>query len=370
MQRITTPVAEEHEAPRDSPTTTRAKIRGTVEFCDAKKIPYFKTDVFRFFGVSHNRGYEYLRNGSSNLISDNPDKEETRGRKRIVSPQLIREMERLLEAESRVYTWEELGKEVGLECSSRTVQRAMGTMDFHRCISCRRGWCNSKIAQQRMEWAGVMLQRYPQPQDWSQVRFSDEIHFGWDSQVGKIQIIQKPGLRVCLDCIQGGVEEPEEKDKNRHHCWTAAGHNFKTDMIFYDVPGHGNGKMSQKMYIEQILEPIVKPWMQMGQDFVLEEDGEAGGYGGGKSSIVRSWKHKHGLNYYFNCPSSPDLSPIENIWQPPPIRKYPHWDDVTTKQLIYEGWSHVSQRLINETVITMPERLQAVIIGGGRMTGY
>jgi len=46
------------------------------------------------------------------------------------------------------------------------------------------------------------------------------------------------------------------------------------------------------------------------------------------------------------------------------LRKYP------TRGLILEGWSHVSQRYINEKVSTMPERLKAVIDGEGKMTGY
>ena len=374
---------QEQENPKDSPRTVRAKVRGIVEFCDAKHIPYFKTDVFKFYGISYNRGYEYLRNGSSNLLRDNrddPNREETRGRKRLVSAQKVREMEKLLEEEDRTYSWDELGHQVGLDCSGRTVRRYMGTMDFHKCISCRRGWCNSKLAKERLEWAQVMLGRYPEPDNWQNVRFSDEIHFGWDDQVGKVQIIQKPGQRYCFDCIQAEViDEPEEKDKNRHHCWAAAGHNFKSDMYFYDVPGHGQGKLSQQMYLDQILEPIVKPWIQMGQNFVLEEDGDAGGNGGGKSSRVRSWKNKHGLKYFFSCGSSPDLSPLDNLWQPPPQqhqpfqgrkRKYLHWDELTTKEMIYERWSHVSQKTINDSVSTMPERLRAVIIGEGRMTFY
>ena len=119
------------------------------------------------------------------------------------------------------------------------------------------------------------------------------------------------------------------------------------------------------------MNPIVLPWLQTGQRFVLEEDGDSG-HRPGKSNIVRTWKEKNELNHYFNCASSPDLSPIENCWQPVKqhLRKYSHWDDATTKKLFYEGWSHVSQRFVNEQVVTMPKRLQAVIDDEGRMTGY
>ena len=34
----------------------KAKVKGAVEFMEAKGIPFFKEDVFRYFGVSHNQG--------------------------------------------------------------------------------------------------------------------------------------------------------------------------------------------------------------------------------------------------------------------------------------------------------------------------
>lgn len=72
---------------------------------------------------------------------NDPNQEETRGRNRIISPREVREMERVLEEgiEGRALTWEQLGEEVGLECNGRTFQRAMGTMNYHKCIACRKG---------------------------------------------------------------------------------------------------------------------------------------------------------------------------------------------------------------------------------------
>ncbi len=130
--------------------------------------------------------------------------------------------------------------------------------------------------------------------------------------------------------------------------------------------------MSHRVYIDQILEPIIKPWLENGEQFVLEEDGDSGHGSKSKTNIVRTWKKEHGLKSYFNCASSPDLAPIENCWQPTKahLRKYPHWDDNATKGLIYDGWDSVSQEFINHIVRSMPERLQAVINAEGKMTGF
>ena len=59
-------------------------------------------------------------------------------------------------------------------------------------------------------------------------------------------------------------------------CWAAVGFNFKSDIIFYDVPGNRDGKMTHQVYIDSILEPVVKPWPDRDDDFVLEEDGDSG----------------------------------------------------------------------------------------------
>lgn len=46
-----------------------------------------------------------------------------------------------------------------------------------------------------------MKERYPKPEDWYRVRFSDEVHFGYGPQ-GKLRIIRKPGEQYCPDFTQ------------------------------------------------------------------------------------------------------------------------------------------------------------------------
>lgn len=220
----------------------------------------------------------FLRDDSSSRRRHNdPSKEETRGRKSVVSPEKIRDMERILETEgieAQAYTWEQLGYEVGLECSGRTIRTAMGTMEYHKCIACRRCWVNEKTRKDRFEYATVVLHRCFDRQDWYRVRFSDEVHFGYGPQ-DKLHIIRKPGMRYCHSCIQENPE-PAEKDRKRYHCWAAIGHDFKSGINFYEVIGNTNGKMSRQAYIDQILEPIVKPWIQASRILFSKKMGTQG----------------------------------------------------------------------------------------------
>ncbi|KAF1934605.1 hypothetical protein EJ02DRAFT_471768 [Clathrospora elynae] len=102
-----------------------------------------------------------------------------------------------------------------------------------------------------------MLEKYPKPEDWQHVRFSDKVHWSIGPE-GKLQIIRKPGERYCSDCIQYTTNWEDEMKLSK------------------------NGKMSLEVYRDQILEPIVKPWLVQGDDFILEEDNDSG-HGGGAS---------------------------------------------------------------------------------------
>ncbi len=100
--------------------------------------------------------YDICDASSSRRSSNNPKSQEKRGRKSKISAKEVRQMELILQEDgfySRALTWEQLGYEAGLNISGRTVQRHMGTMDYHKCIACRKGWYNERIKKRRVEYA-------------------------------------------------------------------------------------------------------------------------------------------------------------------------------------------------------------------------
>ena len=61
----------------------------------------------------------------------------------------------------------------------------------------------------------------------------------------------------------------------------------------------------------------MKLWLLEKENLVLKENVD-NRYGKAKNrNFVRQWKEENSLEYFFNCASSPHLSPIENCWQPP-----------------------------------------------------
>ena len=68
MQRQQTPQLESHDFQHEYSTPTKAKVQAVSEFNNAHGIFYFKSDVFRNFGVERSRGWAMLKDSSSDVF--------------------------------------------------------------------------------------------------------------------------------------------------------------------------------------------------------------------------------------------------------------------------------------------------------------
>ncbi|KAL0939836.1 HMG box protein [Colletotrichum truncatum] len=353
-------------------TPTKARVLGTISYLERYKIPYFKSRVFEHAGVSHRQGWQILNEGRARRHNGDTQTTERRGRKKVLSKEDLQAMEDLVwsrDFEAAALTWQSLAWEAGIHtsCSWRTIQRAIGTLGYRKCITCDKGWVSSDTAARRVKDAQVALEKRPRPQDWHDVRFADELLFSIGPQ-GKARIIRKPGERYCPECTQDRVL-PKQKDVKRLHAWAAVGHGFKSSLIFYEGPTNTNGKISHQAYRDSVLEPVVGSWIDASHQFVLEEDGDSKN-GLGSDGIVEKWKDEHGLKRYLNTPQSPDLSVMEDCWKAlkAQIGERDTWDVNELKKLVIFGWDRVEQKTIDQWVESMTQRMRDVISCEGRMT--
>jgi hypothetical protein len=129
--------------------------------------------------------------------------------------------------------------------------------------------------------------------------------------------------------------------------------------------------MTQKVYRDSILEKVVKPWLEEGRNFILEEDWDSG-HGPIGNNIVKQWKEKNGLRNFFNCPGSPDWSPIEKCWRAPKgtVKQRMCLNHSDLVEACRDGWAGLSQETINGYIDLIPEILKQTIEMEGRMTGH
>jgi hypothetical protein len=277
-------------------TPRKARIKGAADYMDHLGLKYNHMDLFRYHNVSKEAGWALLRTDQElfdRTHHNNEAVQEQRGRPPLLSHKDLERADKFLQDigwDARVMTWDQICEELSLPCGGHTLKDHLGSMDYHKCIACCKGWVSPKLAEKRKEWCEVMISRYPEKEDCYLVRFSDEVHWSVGPE-GKVKIIRKPGERLCPDCIQHTLNREEEKKNERLHSWAAIGYNFKSELNFHTTKSR-NGKMSHQVYRDQILEPIVKPWLERGDKFVLEEDNDSG-HGGGdskKGNIVKTWK--------------------------------------------------------------------------------
>lgn len=326
-----------------------------------------KRQLFREEGIPKSTAERILKSRDPRRLHHSEIRKETRGRKSQFTISDLRYVELILKTnrfDGRVLSWDALAQEACLKITGRTLRLHLRTFNYRRCVACRRSWVNPQHARRRVEWATTMLNRYPTPDHWKNVRFSDETHLGFGSP-GRLWMTRQPGERECPDCIQT-VKIPREKDEKRVHCWAAVGYGYKSKLYRYET-NNSNGKMTLEVY-RGLLEAECASWPD---DWVLEEDGDSG-HGTGKSNIVRQWKESHKLKSYFNCPQSPDLAPIENAWLAPKehLRKFGHWDEDIVWELAREGWEGLSQKTIDDWCLSIPQRLRSVIERRGQMTAF
>jgi hypothetical protein len=292
MNRATTPVLKSHEAQTYYSTPTRVKIQNAVKFCDAMKISYFKENVFRVFDTSKQIDWKMLTKENFSRTRHNVDVSETRERHSVVTSRHIWEMKRILKTKdmkTRELTWAQLSYEMRLKCSDRTIQKVMNTMNYHKCIACKKNRVSESTIKRRFEWITFMKEKYFDEENRFSVRFSDEMHFNYESQK-KIRIIRKSSQRYCQDCLQK-TNESTEKHLKKKHVWASVSHNFKSNIRFYDFSSNINEKMSQRIYMNQILKLIVKSWLDRDDDFCLKKDDDSE-HDINKNNIVRKWKKK------------------------------------------------------------------------------
>ncbi len=158
------------------PTPQKAKIRGKVEYLEPKNIKYTRKEVCNAFEIPTTSRHCIVHGDSSRRHHNKPDTNETHGRKSIITSSELKAMEHILKTEGlkgRGLTWESLGMllyislkyilmiarpRVEVDASGCTIQRAMDTLNYRKCIACTKSLTTPQTAEQRLAYIKTMLE--------------------------------------------------------------------------------------------------------------------------------------------------------------------------------------------------------------------
>lgn len=198
--------------------------------------------------------------------------------------------------------------------------------------------------------------------DWGHVLFSDESRFCLRSPDGRERVWRRIGERYA-ECtfsprvsFQGGGVM----------VWAGISMEGRTDL--YIVP---RGSLTAERYIEEILQDYVVPYAPfIGDNFLFMHDNARPHTAG----IVREYLHQVNVPQIEWPSLSPDMNPIEHVWDMLGRRIRSRFPAPTTirelEGALVEEWEAIPQDDIARLIQGMPRRIEALIRARGGNTRY
>lgn len=209
------------------------------------------------------------------------------------------------------------------------------------------------FAQEHADWGEV---------EWSNVLFTDESRFALYVSDGRQRVYRRRGERFAPCNFATNVQF----GGGSVMVWGGISMDAKTDLHVF-----GRGSMNAESYIRDILDMHVVPYAPfIGDNFILMQDNARPHV----ANVVREYMDITGIRTMDWPARSPDLNPIEHIWDElgRSVRNGPNPPE-TLDELrngLVQAWNDMDQNVVKNLIISMPARMQAVIGARGGNTRY
>lgn len=246
----------------------------------------------------------------------------------------------------------------GQQISRKTVSRRLreGGLYARRPVVCVPLSRQQRTA--RLQWCRE--HRNWTDRDWACTLFSDESRFSLSSDSRRQMIWREPGTAYRPENIQ----ERDRYPTCGIMVWGGIMINGRTPL---HVVAHGT--MTGQRYIDEVLVPHVRLFRgAVGEKFVFMDDNAPCH----RTLAVETCLDTHGIQRMVWPSRSPDLNPIENIWDTlgrrVAARNYPPTSKNTLISALTEEWANIPQQMLDNVVQSMPRRVQSCIaLHGGHI---
>ncbi|UYV82869.1 hypothetical protein LAZ67_22001161 [Cordylochernes scorpioides] len=229
--------------------------------------------------------------------------------------------------------------------STRTISRRLVANGLHSCRPLRRLPLTPPNRRQRLEWCRA---RSTWMTEWHRVVFSDESCFCLSSDSRRVRVWRRRGERSNPAAI---VERLTVRQRGIM-VWGAIAYDSRSPLLRIQ------GTMTAQRYVDDVLRPVTLPYLQGVPNALNQQDNA-------RPHTARiSQQALQDVQMLPWLPYSPDLSPIEHVWDiigrrlhalPQPRSEDELW------QMVEREWRAIPQDAIRTLIDSLPRRVAACI---------
>jgi transposase len=245
--------------------------------------------------------------------------------------------------------------------TEHVIRRALQRRGYARRVAQAKPPLTCDIKDLRLEWAQQHVNW--EPWQWWRILWSDET---WvtGGRHRRRWVTRKAGEELDPTCVIDKVPK-----KRGWMFWACFSGQSKGPSLFWEKEWKS---INKERYCERIV-PLMHGWLTLNPDLQFMQNsalGHAAGY-------TLNELQERGITPICWPPYSPDLNPIEEIWNRmkdyieahyPPGGRQRTYDEL--RRIVNEAWDSITPEDFREVIGTMRDRCQAVIDAQGGHTKY
>jgi transposase len=261
---------------------------------------------------------------------------------------------------TRRITLDQIMKETSLEVSKKTMRKCLHNLGFQSRIAVHKPLVSPKNIVARMKWCRERINC--NENNWNNVIWSDESKFLYLNHSRKSRVWRRSDEKYSPKCLVPTVKS----NSTGVMVWGCFRGGQIGPLIMVE------GIINADEYIN-ILEQQVLPMLPdfLSDDEVYFQDDNAPIH---RANRVLSWKERNGIKSMPWPAQSPDLNPIEHLWDELERRVRKHsskWTNIQDmKNSLLEEWNNIPTEVCQNLVSSMTNRVKAVLTSKGYPTKY
>ena len=280
-----------------------------------------------------------------------------RGRKRKTTLHLDRIIQRKVKADRRKSASSvkvEIEKELNVVISEQTVRRRLHEIGLKGRVARKKPYVNKVNRGKRLAFARKYREK--SAMYWNNVLWTDESKFNLFGSDGKVIVWRTKEEEYDVGCTVPTVKYSGGNVK----CWGCFSSSGVGNLVFID--GNMTGEMYRDILHENLLDSVKQ--LSLGKEWIMQQDNDPKH----RSRSVTQWLNQNGVKCLEWPSFSPDLNPIEHMWDEVErrMKKESPKNEKELREALLRVWRGIGVNVTKKLVDSVPNRLNEVV----KMKGY